>query len=133
MKKVLCLFIMLFALCLTGCGSNAVSGNYKCYNLSVSSSDGYGSEAFDLKLTGNKKFEYKQGNGTMKGSYTYKRENKNSSEGTFYEMTLNFDSLTIDGETKDQSGSVEWEFVKNKKEVMIINSSNYSMFVCKKQ
>ena len=132
MKKILFLFIMVLALCLTGCGGNAVSGNYKCYNFSSSSSDGYGSEAFTLKLTGNKKFEYKQGNGTMKGSYTYKREDKSSSEGTFYEMTLNFESLTVDGETKDQSGSVEWEFVKSKNQVMIINASNYSMFICKK-
>ena len=46
-------------------------------------------------------------------------------------MTLNFENLTYNGETEKQSGSVEWEFVKSKDGVMIINSSNYSMFVCK--
>ena len=132
MKKILCLFAMILTLALTGCGGNAVSGNYKCYNFSSSSSDGYGSEAFTLKLTGDKKFEYKQGNGIMKGNYTFKREDKNSSEGAFYAMTLNYESLTINGETEKKSGSVEWEFVKSQNQVMIINASNYSMFICKK-
>ena len=133
MKKIFCLFIMVFALCLTGCSKNPVSGNYDCYNLNPSTEDGFGSHAFDLKLNSNKTFEFIGTGFTSKGKYTYKRESKDSKLGRYYELTMVFESTIVDGDDIGAS-TTKWELGLPRHEDdydAIISSSNGSIVVCK--
>ena len=132
MKKLLFIFLILL---LTGCArSNAISGNYKCYNL-----DGetyYGAFAFDVKFGSDKTFEYTQGEGTARGTYTYKRLKKDGEKDVnakYYTANIKLNSITVAGEKQDASTELEWEIgLEGGKKDNIIIGANAYVFVCKR-
>lgn len=133
MKKIVFLFIMVFALFLTGCfKKNPVSGKYRCYNREGVLE--YGSHVFDLKLNNDKTFEFTQENVVAKGKYTYELEDKDTQDSKFYEMTMNFNNIIVDGEEEDPS-TAKWELglssKKNDYEAVIYGGTGM-LVVCKK-
>ena len=132
-KTIICLFVGIFTLCLTGCGkSNPIAGKYSCTYLT-----GQQQADFDIELNKNKTFKYDINGQALEGDYTYKyggvtdENNKVKS----YAITLSYKLDIKSDDTIDET--TEFKILKSEDNIVFTflddETSRETMFTCKKK